>query len=168
MLEITVRSNPEEYEGWYESYGYRGRSKEGERFLEFCAAINMILGNTFFKNRASHLVLVTYEFDSSKTHVSYCLERRNQRKSLKDIKLLPRSLLLKHKLLHKPLVYEFTIRKLKDTRRKLVSMRKTLRLHEDSVKSHLLIKRQINKYRASSQKDDSVEGYWNILKGALL
>ena len=52
-LEVTVRSNPEEYEGWYESYGYRGRNKEGERFLEFCAAINMTLQNTFFKNSKS-------------------------------------------------------------------------------------------------------------------
>ena len=26
----------------------------------------------------------------------------------------------------------------------------------------------INKYRASSQKDTSVEGYWKALKGALL
>ena len=36
---------------------------------------------------ASHLV--TYESDSSKTQVDYCLVRRNQRTFLKDIKVLP-------------------------------------------------------------------------------
>ena len=44
--------------------------------------------------------------------------------------------------------------------------RKIWKLHEDSVKSDF--RSYINQYRASSQKDASVEHYWNVLKGALV
>ena len=99
------------------------------------------------------------------TQILYCLERRNQRKYFKDIKFLPsEERKHNHNLLYKPLVCEFTIRKLKSTRRKLVPTRKTWRLHEDRD----TIKRYINKHRASSQKDGSVEGNWNVLKEGLL
>ena len=92
--------------------------------------MNMIVGNTLFKNRTSHLVKKIY---------------------LKDIKFFPE---------HEPLVCDFKIRKVKETRRKIWE------LHEDTVKSDF--KLYISEYRPSSQKDASVEGYWNVSKGALL
>ena len=59
---------------------------------------------------------------------------------------------------HKTLIYEFKIRKVKSTRRKI------WKLHEDSLKSNF--SSCINQYRATSQKDTSVEDYWNVLKEA--
>ena len=65
---------------------------------------------------------------------------------------------------HQSLVCDFKI-KVKDIRRKFSFRRKIQKLHEDSAKSDF--RSYISKYRASSQKDASVEGYWNALKGDL-
>ena len=69
------------------SYGYGVRNNEEERILEFCAAMNMKIGNTIFKKRSSHLI--TYESGPSKTEVDYYFVWRNKRKFFKDIKILP-------------------------------------------------------------------------------
>lgn len=45
--------NPEDYEDQYVGYSYGVRSKEGEKILGFCAAMNTTVGNTLFKARAS-------------------------------------------------------------------------------------------------------------------
>ena len=60
---------------------------------------------------------------------------------------------------HKPLVFYFKIREKRH-------QEKICKLHEDSAKSDIRL--YINWYRASSQKDTSVEGYWNVLTGALI
>ena len=49
--------------------------------------MNMTVGNTHFKKSESDLV--TYESGPSKTRVDYSLVRRNQRKLLQDMKILP-------------------------------------------------------------------------------
>ena len=83
--------------------------------------------------------------------------RRKQTKLVKLIKILTSEECITQ---HKTLIYEFNIRKVKGTRRKI------WKLHEDSLKSNF--SSYINQYRATSQKDTSVEDYWNVLKVALL
>ena len=61
--------------------------KNWERIFGFCAALNLAVGNTLFKKAASHVI--SYESRASNTQVKYCLVRRNQRKFLEDIKILP-------------------------------------------------------------------------------
>ena len=78
-----IGCDPENYEDQHESYGYGIRNKEEERLLEFCAAMNMIVWNTLFGIKASHLT--TYEFGPSKTNVSYCWVRKNQGNFSKNI-----------------------------------------------------------------------------------
>ena len=114
-----VGSNPENYEGQHGGYGFK-----------FCVAMSMTVGNKLFKKRASHLA--THESGPSKTQVKYCLVRRNQKQFLKDTKVLHCEECITQ---HKPLVCDFKIRKVKDTRRKSVLTRKTWKLHEDNVKS---------------------------------
>ena len=53
-----VGSNPENYVDQLEGFGYGVRNKDGERILEFCAGMNTIVENTYFKKRASHLVIL--------------------------------------------------------------------------------------------------------------
>ena len=120
--------------------------------------MSMSAGITLFKNRASQPD--THEFGLSKTQVDYCLLRRNQWKLLKDRKVLPIEESITQ---HKPFVCDFKIREVKDTRRKIVPRGKIWKLHEDSLMRDL--KSYINRYRASNQKDASVEGYWEVLKG---
>ena len=90
------------------------------------------VGNTVLKKRANHLV--TYESVPKKFQEGYCLIRIKQGKSVKDIKFLP----IKESILYpKPLVSQFKIRKLEDTRIKLLPRRKIQNLHEEKVKSNL-------------------------------
>ena len=49
--------------------------------------MNVTVGKTLFKNRASHLA--TFESGPTKTEVNYCLIRRNERKFFQDMKVLP-------------------------------------------------------------------------------
>ena len=83
VLKTRDFEDHENYEGLYGVYGYGVRNKERKAILEFCATMNMAVGNTFFKNRASHLV--TYEPGPLETQIDYCLVRRNQRNFLKDL-----------------------------------------------------------------------------------
>ena len=76
-----IGSNAEDYGNQPGGYGYGVKNEEGQRILEFFAA--MVVGYTLFKKRASHLV--TYESRPSK--VDYCLVRRDQMKFLKDMKI---------------------------------------------------------------------------------
>ena len=48
----------------------------------------MAVCDTFFKKKKARYLFI-YESGPSKTQVDYCLIKRNQRKFLKDIKLLP-------------------------------------------------------------------------------
>lgn len=48
-----IGSNPENYENQHEHYGYGVRNKERKRIL-ICAAMNVTLGDTPFKNKANH------------------------------------------------------------------------------------------------------------------
>lgn len=46
----------EYFENQHGGYDFGVRNKEAERILEFCVAIKMTVGNTFFKERKSHQV----------------------------------------------------------------------------------------------------------------
>ena len=98
--------------------------------VEFCAAMNrrkyniiikiclrreytISLGNILFKERASHLDM--YLFDLSKIHVD-CLTWRLQRKFLRDIEVIHSKQCITQ---HKPLVFDFVVVKVKDTRKSL-------------------------------------------------
>ena len=72
------------YEGVHGGFGYGARNPEGERILDFGVAHNMVVGNTLFKKRDSHLI--TYVSGNHKTQVDYVLFRSGLRKLLKDVK----------------------------------------------------------------------------------
>lgn len=97
-----VEENPEDYQDQQKGYDCGVRSKEGERILKFCAAMNMTVRNTLFQKRASHLV--NNESGPSKTHLDYFWVRRNQQKFLKDIEALPSEQCITQ---DKPLVCDF-------------------------------------------------------------
>ena len=89
---------------------------------------------------------------SAATQVDRCFIRKNQRKFFKDINILTSEECITQ---HKPLVCDFKLRKVEDTRRKFVPRKKSWKLDEDNTKSDI---RSYIKYIASSQKDASVEG----------
>ena len=47
-------NNPENSEDQHGRYGYRVRKKEGKSIHEFCATMNMTVGDKLLKKRVSH------------------------------------------------------------------------------------------------------------------
>ena len=89
--------------------------------------------------------------------------KENPKEVFKDVKVLSSEECITQ---YKSLVCDFKLTKVKNTRRKFAPRRKIWKLHEDSIKSDF--RSYINQYRVSDQKDNSVEGYWDVLKVALL
>ena len=59
--------NAKDFKDHHGGYGYGVSIKKGARILEFCAAMNIRVGNKLFKERSSHIV--TYEHGPPKTMV---------------------------------------------------------------------------------------------------
>ena len=118
--------------------------------------MNMAVGNTFFKKRASHLN--TYESGPSKLYVHHCMPRGNQRKLLRDIKVLHNEECITQ---HKPVSCDYKMRKVTGNRRMFLPRRKIWKLLENGVKSDF--RSYINNYGASSQEDTSVKVSGSIL-----
>ena len=122
------------------------------RILKLCVAMTMTVGNTLVKMITSHLK--TYMSLAHQNSRGILLGKEKPKKVSERYKVLPREESVTQ---HTKLVYDFKIRKLKDTMRKFKTKRKICNLHEDIAKSDL--SSYINKYRASSQEDAPVEGY---------
>ena len=90
--------------------------------------MNMTVWYTLFQEKESHLV--TYESGPANIQVGYCLVRKDLTKFVTNMKVLPSEECFTQ---HKPLVGEFKIRKVKNTKRKFVTTRKIWKLlHEGS------------------------------------
>ena len=68
-------------------FGYGNRDIEGERLLEFAAANNLIVGNTQFKKRDSHLI--THSFGENNSQIDYILYPKSFKKSAISVKVIP-------------------------------------------------------------------------------
>ena len=86
------------FEGVHGGRGFGRRNLEGERFLELAEAMNLVLLNTQFKKRRSHLV--TYKSGHNETQIDYILVRKEDKKIITDCKVIPNeSVVAQHKLL---------------------------------------------------------------------
>ena len=77
-----------EYREVHGGMGY-GRSEpdvEGERILEYALAFDLLLGNTCFKKRDSHLI--TYKFRNAATQIDFIFFPRAMRKLVTDVKVI--------------------------------------------------------------------------------
>ena len=72
-------------------YGRPEPDVEGERILEYALAFDLLLGNTCFKKRDSHLI--TYKSGNIATQIDLILFRRTMRKLVTDVKVIPGSFL---------------------------------------------------------------------------
>ena len=95
-----VGSAGTEYREVHGGMGY-GRSEpdvEGERILEYALAFDLLLGNTCFKKRDSHLI--TYKSDNAATQIDFILFPRAMSKLVTDVKVIPgEEVALQHQLL---------------------------------------------------------------------
>ena len=68
-------------------YGILRPDAEGERILEFALANDLLLGNTWYKKRDSHLV--TYESGGATTQIDFIMYRKSMRRMVTDVKVIP-------------------------------------------------------------------------------
>ena len=79
-------------------YGRSEPDVEGERILEYALAFDLLLGNTCFKKRDSHLI--TYKSGNAATQIDFILFPRAMRKLVTDVKVIPgEEVALQHQLL---------------------------------------------------------------------
>ena len=104
------------FEGMHGSFGYGIRNEEGEDVLSFALAYDMIVANTLFKKRESHLV--TFSSGHHSTQIDFILSRRQDMSACLDCKVIPgESVVHQHKLVLAD--FRFWIRVQRDKRPKV-------------------------------------------------
>jgi hypothetical protein len=73
--------------GFMGGFGYGSRNQEGEGILNFTLAYDLIVANTLFRKRVSHLVI----FSSGQhcSQIDFILTRREDRHACLDCKVIP-------------------------------------------------------------------------------
>ena len=110
------------YEGVHGGFGYGKPNPDvaGERVLEFAQANGLVVGNTCFKKRDSHLV--TYRSGSAETQIDYIRFRTSMHSTVQNVKVIPyEECAPKHELL----VCDFKVSKPQVTKRKFEPRLKT-------------------------------------------
>ncbi|KAJ7952361.1 Retrovirus-related Pol polyprotein LINE-1 [Quillaja saponaria] len=93
-----VGSTNEGFERVHGGYGYGVKNEGGESILDFAIAYGLILANTFFKKRESHLI--TFSSGPNKSQIDFVMTRKVDRAVCKDCKVLPGECLVsQHKLM---------------------------------------------------------------------
>ena len=81
-------------------YGRPEPDVEGERILEYTLGFDLLLGNTCFKKRDSHLHLITYKLGNIATQIDFILSSRTMCKLVTDEKVIPgKEVALQHQFL---------------------------------------------------------------------
>jgi hypothetical protein len=75
------------FDGVHESFEYMSRNQEGEGILNFALAYDLIVANTLFRKRVSHLV--TFSNGQHCSQIDFILARREDRHACLDCKVIP-------------------------------------------------------------------------------
>ena len=107
------------FEGLHGGFGY-GIRNQGEDVLSFALAYDMIVANTLFEKRESHLV--TSSSGQHSSQIDFVLSRREDRRACLDCKVIPEeSGVPQHKLVVAD--FRFWIRAKRDKRAKVARMK---------------------------------------------
>jgi hypothetical protein len=67
-------------------FGYGDGNQEGKDILDFAAAYNLLVANTFFRKRQSHLV--TFNIAQHSSQIDFVVARRRDRRACSDWKVI--------------------------------------------------------------------------------
>ncbi|KAK6743228.1 hypothetical protein RB195_010468 [Necator americanus] len=81
-----VGSRKDGFESCHGGYGYGARNDDGLRILEYAVASDLIIANTQYRKRKSHL---TYTSGGRETQIDFWMLRRRDRRLLQDSKVIP-------------------------------------------------------------------------------
>jgi hypothetical protein len=75
------------FEAVHGGFGYGSRNQEGEEVLDFTVAFDLMIANTFFRKRESHLV--TFSSGQHCSQIDFVLMRRKDKRACLDCKVIP-------------------------------------------------------------------------------
>jgi hypothetical protein len=75
------------FDGVHGGFGYESRNQEGEGILNFTLAYDLIVANTLFRKRVSHLV--TFSSGQHCSQIDFILARREDSHACLDCKVIP-------------------------------------------------------------------------------
>lgn len=154
-----VGSSQDGYEGVHGGYGYGERNRAGERVLEFADSFDMIIGNTFFKKENEKLI--TFKSGGNSTVLDYVLLGRNERKNIKDIKVIPgEECFLQHRMLVMDMWWPQETNKAPITRKQV----KLWRLKDENVKDRMEEKIALSNINEIREWDKWCEGIMKVAK----
>jgi hypothetical protein len=93
------------FDGVHGGFGYESRNQEGDGILNFALAYDLIVVNTLFRKRVSHLV--TFSSGQHCSQIDFILTRREDRHTCLDCKVIPGECVT---LQHKFVVADFRFR----------------------------------------------------------
>ncbi|XP_058217558.1 uncharacterized protein LOC131328660 [Rhododendron vialii] len=104
---------------WYEKvhsgFGFDDINKGGRRILDFAAAFDLIVGNTFYRKLDEHLII--FKSGANRSQINYFLARGTDRLTCKDCKvILGECLVAQHRLLVLDICLMRNNRRRKETR----------------------------------------------------
>lgn len=115
------------FEGVHGGYGYGERNQEGENILNFALAYDLMIANTFFRKRQSHLV--TFSSGQKSSQIDFVLTRREDRRTCIDCKVIPGECVVQQ---HKLVVSDFRFRvRIRQDKGAKISRTKWWKLKED-------------------------------------
>ena len=154
-----------EYREVHGGMGY-GRSEpdvEGERILEYALAFDLLLGNTCFKKRDSHLI--TYKSGNAATQIDFILFPRAMRKLVTDVKVIPgEEVALQHQLLVCDMKFDVPPK----PKRKFTPRLKVWKLTDPQRRNHFQEVFKLHVSASAGVPDAATEDIWNNLKTGLL
>ena len=144
-------------------YGRPEPDVEGERILEYALAFDLLLGNTCFKKRDSHLI--TYKSGNIATQIDFILFRRTMRKLVTDVKVIPgEEVALQHQLL----VCDMRIDVPPKSKRKFTPCLKVWKLKDPQTSNHFQEVFNLHVSTSAGVANGATEDIWNNIKTGLL
>ena len=139
-----------EYLEEHGQHGFGVRNKEGERLLESLQALELFAANTGFKKKQEQLI--TYKSAGHDTQVDYILVRKEDKKRIKDAKVLPFEAVTRQ---HRLLVTDIVV--VKDRRKqqcKKPQKTKIWKLGDEAKEYNRLVREKMSKTKEGDQLDE--------------
>ena len=144
--------------------GYSTRNPEGQRILEFALAHNLLVGNTQFIKRDSHLI--TYTSGNCKSQVDYVLYQKCFRKEVTNVKVIPGEECASQ---HHLVVCDFTVRPPPKVKRNFAPRLRTWKLKDPTIAQEFYKTFQSKVASAPNRPEDTTpEQAWSNLKTPII
>jgi hypothetical protein len=96
--------------GYMGGFGYDEQNQEGEDILNFVIAYDLMVANTFFRKKKSHLIIFSDGQHSSQ--IDFVLTRREEKPNCMDCKVIPgECVVTQHKILMADFYFQVCIRR---------------------------------------------------------